>query len=295
MAPPSTYKPRGRLGQWLAVRLPIGRVIHDQFVVYRHALAGVDEDAIATRKQRLHRVAVDGDHAQVCGAGAELVPDHVLRKIPNLLHLLEVFMNGAGPGRGAHINFRYAAESFQGVARRRWVNHRRHFRARSRLARWHSAVAQLVFLAAQVFGEGSAHVLRQRLGGAAIDELMQVGRIPPDRERDVLQFAPALIHQWKAPLLPREGFCITAPAIELSDRAACGLSSGLCSGAGTMPCAELFAALRTHGHPARASSRPATAHLMRTSTTAEIAGDLRRIAIRKADKQECYRSRNPNE
>jgi ubiquinol-cytochrome c reductase cytochrome b/c1 subunit len=34
MALPLTYKPRGRLGQWLDVRLPIGRVIHDQFVVY---------------------------------------------------------------------------------------------------------------------------------------------------------------------------------------------------------------------------------------------------------------------
>jgi hypothetical protein len=34
---------------------------------------------------------------------------------------------------------------------------------------------------------------------------------------------------------------------------------------------------------------------MRTRTTAEIAGDLRRIAIGKADKQDCYGSQNPND
>jgi hypothetical protein len=34
--------------------------------------------------------------------------------------------------------------------------------------------------------------------------------------------------------------------------------------------------------------------LMSTRTTAEIAGDLRRIAIRKADKKEYYPSKNPN-
>jgi hypothetical protein len=34
---------------------------------------------------------------------------------------------------------------------------------------------------------------------------------------------------------------------------------------------------------------------MRTRTTAEVAGDLRRISIRKADKQERYGSRNSNE
>jgi hypothetical protein len=34
---------------------------------------------------------------------------------------------------------------------------------------------------------------------------------------------------------------------------------------------------------------------MRTRTTAEIADDLRRIAIRKTNKQECYRSQNPND
>jgi hypothetical protein len=62
---------------------------------------------------------------------------------------------------------------------------------------------------------------------------------------------------------------------------------GLGSGAGTMPCAELLAALRMRGHPARASSSPGTAHHpMPAHATAEITANLRGVSIKSTDKQE---------
>ena len=70
---------------------------------HRHPLARVDDDAVAAREQRLHQVAVDGDHAEVVRPGSQLVTDHVLGKEPDVLHLLEALVDGAGTCRRAHI------------------------------------------------------------------------------------------------------------------------------------------------------------------------------------------------
>lgn len=81
-------------------------------------LAGVDEDPITAGEQRLHRVAFDGDDAQVCRAGPELVADHPLGKEPDLLDLLQALVNGARTRRGADVDLRDPPEAFRDALRR---------------------------------------------------------------------------------------------------------------------------------------------------------------------------------
>jgi hypothetical protein len=65
---------------------------------HRHALAGVDHDAIAGGEERLHRIAIDGDDVEVVGARAKLVPDNVLGEELDVFRLLEPVMKSPGPG-----------------------------------------------------------------------------------------------------------------------------------------------------------------------------------------------------
>jgi len=54
---------------------------------HRHALSGVDQDAVTRGEKQLHRISVDHDDVQVLGPRAELVADDGIREQPGLIRL----------------------------------------------------------------------------------------------------------------------------------------------------------------------------------------------------------------
>ena len=127
------------------------------------------------------------------------------------------------------------------------------------------------------FGRGKSAVDRvcDRAKSVVNDRIGQIGSQLPLWEQIGSQL----------PLWPyRPAVAVVARAAGQNTASPC---LGLGSGAGTMPCAELLAALRMRGHSAGASSSPVTAHHpMPTHTTAELTANLRSVSIKRTDKQE---------
>ena len=151
--------------------------------------ADVDHDAVTAREERLHGVAVDGDHPEVVGLGPELVADEGIGEQPRLLDLLQLRVPGSGPRCRSYIDLRHDA-----VALGRGVGTGRQPAGR-RPAPRAPFVPQQVGAAAQVLCQRLAVVLCENAGRAAADELVQVRGIAPDGERGRAQVRAAIGHQ----------------------------------------------------------------------------------------------------
>ena len=168
---------------------------HEDTRRHRHALTGVEKDAIAGGYQRFHGVAIDGDHPQVGGPRTEFVADHALGEHPRPAPFLEVVVQRAGARRRAHVDLRHADVA----------GDRHAFALLRRYGRWDHAglgSAPAVLLRAQVVRRHTemqrqrlAHVLGQHLGCRASDVLVKIRIVLVDRARGHFQVRAGLLDQ----------------------------------------------------------------------------------------------------
>ena len=135
----------------------------------RDLAAHIDQDPVAAREERLHRVPVDGDHPQIFRPGPEFMLDEGIGEKPRRLGLLHLFVPGPRARRRADVDLGHRAVAPRNGARagrgRLWTR----FPIRG------PGVLDLFGAAAQVLRQRLAVVLGQDAGRAPVDELVQIG------------------------------------------------------------------------------------------------------------------------